>query len=273
MLIPSRKRPEGLKRAVRTVFECAADPSRIEVLIRLDDDDFDSPEAVEALAQRYPVTTLVGPRGGGLPRHARLLQRPGGSSSRGVSRALQRRRSDGHPGLGSNPRPAAAPRLRAPPPERYRRRWPLNCFPIFSRDIYEAMGHMSQSPHCDIWLDVLHRRLDLEVPVAITIEHRKHSEAGDDAVDHDEVFEEVAGVVDETLRHFASYENHVKLKTDTAAVAAILPQRKRLKYLARKPLIYAALARRWYWDHGPLGSQLKTLMRGRARMIAKRSSG
>ena len=61
----------------------------------------------------------------------------------------------------------------------------------------------------------------------ITIEHRKHSRGGRDAVERDELYEEVAGVVGETLREFGSYENHLKLWADTEAVAALLPPYKR----------------------------------------------
>jgi hypothetical protein len=39
VLLPSRARPEGLLRAVRSLYDCAADPTSFEILVRLDDDD------------------------------------------------------------------------------------------------------------------------------------------------------------------------------------------------------------------------------------------
>lgn len=61
VLIPSRARPERLEKAVRSILDTACDPSSVEVIIRIDDDDPDTTRAIERLRE-LGARVLVGAR-------------------------------------------------------------------------------------------------------------------------------------------------------------------------------------------------------------------
>lgn len=54
-LIPTRKRPHGMKLALESILNTASDPSRVEVLFLIDEDD----EASQAFAAEYPANDNV----------------------------------------------------------------------------------------------------------------------------------------------------------------------------------------------------------------------
>ena len=63
MLLPCRGRYEGTRQSLESL-KLATDPSRIEVLVRADDDD---PQTAEIMKEEWPFVTktFVGPRGNG----------------------------------------------------------------------------------------------------------------------------------------------------------------------------------------------------------------
>ena len=63
MLLPCRGRHEGTRQSLASLL-LASDPSRIEVLVRADDDD---PLTAQIMQEQWPfqVKTIVGPRGNG----------------------------------------------------------------------------------------------------------------------------------------------------------------------------------------------------------------
>jgi hypothetical protein len=65
VLVPSRARFERLCKTIDSVFETAADPSRVEVIVRLDDDDQDSLNGAAELSEVPNVHFITGPRLGG----------------------------------------------------------------------------------------------------------------------------------------------------------------------------------------------------------------
>ena len=65
-LLPTRGRPEQLKRAVASLYDNALSRDSLEVLIKLDDDDPESLEAARCLVSTYPnINVGSGPRGNG----------------------------------------------------------------------------------------------------------------------------------------------------------------------------------------------------------------
>lgn len=65
VLIPSRARYPRLVKTIDSVFATAADPRRVEVIIRLDDDDESSLRHLENLVRWPKIDIIVGPRRNG----------------------------------------------------------------------------------------------------------------------------------------------------------------------------------------------------------------
>lgn len=67
VMISSRGRPESLKRAVMSCYDLAKDPSSIEVIVKIDDDDAPTRKMIEHLLvdRRLPIKAIETPRGRG----------------------------------------------------------------------------------------------------------------------------------------------------------------------------------------------------------------
>jgi len=52
---------------------------------------------------------------------------------------------------------------------------PLNLFPIFTKKLYDLLGHVSLQTHCDSWLQVVSRMNGIEQPVDIRINHLRET--------------------------------------------------------------------------------------------------
>lgn len=173
LLLPSRNRPDLLRRSVYTAYALAADVGNVEVLIGNDPDDETTAEVGKELHERYPGVRVI-----------RTTQRFGYRMFNEYFNVLagfahgdwlvlwnddalmqtfhwDLRLLAQEPGVASlitvNHRP-------------------FNTFPAVHRKVYEAMGHYSLSIHCDSWvhdvaleagclretdLEVLHDRHDL----------------------------------------------------------------------------------------------------------------
>lgn len=173
LLLPSRDRPDLLKRSVYTAYSLAADVSNVEVLIGNDPDDEATVEQARELHQRYEgVRAIQAPARYGYQRfneYFNLLSRhaTGDWLVLWNDDALMQsfhwdvRMASYPPGVLSlitvNQRP-------------------FNTFPAVHRTVYEAMGHYSLSIHCDSWvhdvgaeagclhetdIEVVHDRADL----------------------------------------------------------------------------------------------------------------
>lgn len=62
VLIPSRSRPDGLIRAIKSVLETVHDPDSIEILIGLDDDDLESYKRLKEIESQPQVKVFIWPR-------------------------------------------------------------------------------------------------------------------------------------------------------------------------------------------------------------------
>lgn len=65
VLIPTRGRPHDLRRAIASLWNNAAEPELLEILLRVDDDDKETAAAIKDMEEQYPLTVFSGPRGGG----------------------------------------------------------------------------------------------------------------------------------------------------------------------------------------------------------------
>lgn len=161
ILIPSRNRPEILKETVRTFFSRADDPSRVEVLVRLHESDTSS----LSLVRRYPVRTVAGNDPGSyrdVYKYVNCLAALAEGDwlwcasdrnrviTKGWDTALTRRDAEQccmlYPGIVGFPA------------------WRV---PIVSRALYQVLGHVGLTPHCDCYIDALAGLIGARKPVAI----------------------------------------------------------------------------------------------------------
>jgi hypothetical protein len=61
-LVPTRGRPDSMTRYVRSVFNTARDPSTIEVIFYIDNDDLPSKDRAEELKEKYNIKYVFGDR-------------------------------------------------------------------------------------------------------------------------------------------------------------------------------------------------------------------
>ena len=68
LLLPTRVRPEFMKRVWSTAYDTAKNKDYLEIIYRLDDDDKDSINAYNELKDEFPnkVKAFIGPRGEGI---------------------------------------------------------------------------------------------------------------------------------------------------------------------------------------------------------------
>lgn len=154
ILLPSRGRVEMLKRTLRNIADtCGSDPSTVEILIRLDEDDDESiaaQESFHAACSPIDLKIIVGPRGEGY-KNFHVFVNELAVVARGDFLMLF---NDDARFLSRN--------------------WPLailywqnrlvilrfntpgfseNIFPAVHRKIFEILGHYSLDTHCDSWIE------------------------------------------------------------------------------------------------------------------------
>ena len=173
LLLPSRHRPVLLKRSVYTAYALAADVGNLEVLIGADPDDDVTQELGAELHERYPGVRLVqAPRRYGYQQfheYFNLLAGVAGGdwlvlwNDDAIMKTF-------HWDVQMESFPPGVLSLIT---VNHR---PFNTFPAVHRKVYQAMGHYSQSIHCDSWvhdvgaeagclrdtsIEVVHDRADL----------------------------------------------------------------------------------------------------------------
>ncbi len=157
VLIPTRQRVRLLAGAIDSVFALAGSPERIEVLLRVDDDDAQTQTYAGEIGSVYPVKCLVAPRGDGYRAahtwindlcaaaigdwlfvfndDARILT-PGWDD---VVRAIRKET------LGvEDDVLLVIPRV-------YHRPHSHEFF-LVRRKVYEVLGHLALDPHVDTWI-------------------------------------------------------------------------------------------------------------------------
>jgi hypothetical protein len=180
-LLPTRGRPSRLLASVHSLWERASQPTRFEVMLRVDDDDVATIEAAKNLQAAYPqVQLFVGPRGRGyLDLHLMCNDLAAASSgefivlwnddatmeTRGWDDVLEEHLFD--------------------PPRVYHPSSPgtsRNIFPIVRRSIYQAMGRFSESALNDFYVWTLAKRLNINTSIALNVIH-DHPQVGGTQLD------------------------------------------------------------------------------------------
>ncbi len=151
MLLPARGRPANLKLSVESVFDLAAKPDEIEVLVRLDDDDPYLAKEVEILrvwSVRH-VSLYTGARLGYHRMHDyynRLAQEAVGDWLFFWNDDIELRTQDWDRLLHE------APLFSVQFPRRDTVKHADPTIPVVGRPIYEAVGRLSGNAYCDAWV-------------------------------------------------------------------------------------------------------------------------
>lgn len=150
MLLPARGRPTYLKESVMSVFDLAAKPDDVEVIVRLDDNDPFLQDEIRVL-QAWPkhVQVYTGERLG----YSRMHLYYEGLAERAQGKWIH---------LWNDDIVAAtkdwdllldeAPAFSVQFPRRDVCEHADPTLPVVGRGIYEAMGHLSQNAYCDAWI-------------------------------------------------------------------------------------------------------------------------
>lgn len=153
MLLPARGRPENLRASVASVFDLAADPDRVEVLIRLDDDDRHIAAELRALRDLGGMGTRILVETGARLGYAQMHGYYNGLAARALGEWLY---------LWNDDIEGLTPRwddlLRDAPP--FSVQWPRRdittttdfTLPVLGRPVYDAIGHVSVNAYCDAWI-------------------------------------------------------------------------------------------------------------------------
>lgn len=180
VLLPSRGRPESLHATIHGLRDLATAPDQIEILVACDPDDTATFHAAWA-ADAHQV--LMTTQRYGYQRLHEYINRLA-AHAEGAWMMLW---NDDAVMLTSRWDKVIADQplgLRVLHPD-HNQGPVLNTFPIFTRELYELLGHVSTSPHCDSYLEAISRPTGIEHRVPIEIRHDRYDLTG---LHNDETF-------------------------------------------------------------------------------------
>lgn len=173
VLLPSRGRPASLAISVWSLRLNLEHASNLEVLVAHDPDDPDTADAARTLNVDL---LLEAPQRFGYPRLHEYYNQLAAHASGDwlmvwnddavmLTPRWDRVAAEQPAGLvvlhpGSNQGPV------------------LNTFPIFTRELYDLLGHVSVSPHCDSYLEAVSRPTGIERRVPIEVRHDRYDLTG-----------------------------------------------------------------------------------------------
>lgn len=182
VLIPSRNRTIQLVNSVRQILTMAADPGRVEILLRLDCDDEASLLAYRGLRLTVPAIAVVDDRYSGWQSnhvyYNALARQASGDWLLLYNDDAQMLTSAWDTRLMAATKPIAATRMlleKGSQPHRWKVKQTGqmmgNCFPAVRRDAYELLGQFARHRHADVYWEWLTGPLGLQEPVEIDILH------------------------------------------------------------------------------------------------------
>jgi len=162
VLIPSRGRPEML---TDTVASLLTSGGNIEILIRLDDDDKAALGPYLAKCQEEgDIEIITGPRHG--YRNLHLYYNELAAQATGDWLMLWNDDALMETEAWDAKIHACGGGLKV-----LNATGNLNLFPIFTKKLYELLGHVSLQTHADSWLQVISRMNGIEQPVELSVRH------------------------------------------------------------------------------------------------------
>jgi hypothetical protein len=163
ILLPSRGRPKALVESICSLLDLADRPGSIQILVAADPDD----EPTLNAELPWQASTWTAPERFGYPRLHEYVNR---LAEQADGEWLMLWNDDARmltPGWDTAVHEQALGAL-----------WPhsndiptCNTFPIWPRTWTKMIGHVSQSPHCDSWIQYLGQSLDRHERVDIEILH------------------------------------------------------------------------------------------------------
>jgi hypothetical protein len=219
VLLPSRGRPLMLKETVANLVGKSEDPARIEILIRLDDDDEKSRKAAPALLAEYgeAIKILTGPRGRGYAGMHHFINELC-AEARGDFLFLFN--DDARMETENWCRELVALRDQIcvlKPRTNYTAE---NPFPIVHRKIRDIIGHFAAGPYCDKWAEVISQAAGIEKEPDIFVTHEYHEAGNLTNLNTDQTATEVNRA--ESRRQQYKWRTRLQLDIDTARVIAHL---------------------------------------------------
>lgn len=187
-LMPTRKRIDIAKESIQSIIDTADNIQDIEILLRLDLDDYDSLKRLKELQHdEVDIVVVVGERYGGysdLHIHMNELC----AISRGEFLFLWNDDSTLEQNSWDSKIKEFSGQVVVLNPKTKDKADYLNTFPILSRKIYEHLGHLSLQTHNDTWIQEVSRRIGIERVVPEIIIH--HDRADKTGNNDDEVWKE-----------------------------------------------------------------------------------
>jgi hypothetical protein len=174
VLLPSRGRPESLGRSIEYLRHTATHPEEIEVLVGYDADDPNTATVAEASG----VAPVQFPKRFG---YSQLHRYVNDLAERAAGEWLLLWNDDALMlTLGWDSVIAhyehTTPRVLSSSSTGYGHS--LCCFPTASRGLYEALGHLSLSPHVDTWLQDLGRATGILTDIPVQVHHDRYDLTG-----------------------------------------------------------------------------------------------
>ena len=201
VLLPSRGRPDSLRAALRNIPGTCENPGRVEILLRLDDDDSATLAVRDSLAAECAPVRLriaVGLRGAGYAAFHLFVNELAGMADGDfllLHNDDSRIETRGWDALAAARRGRLAVLNPATPNSR------LNIFPMAHRKVFELLGHFSLNPHCDSWMESVARRAEIQDDFpGMTMRHIRDEM-------RDRTFAETSAAYATTLPSFASRES------------------------------------------------------------------
>lgn len=155
MLLPARGRPAHLRESIDSVFDLAAKPDDVEVLVRLDDNDPHLTEELQVLGS-YPMAAKVLVDSGERLGYSRMHEYYNQLAALGFSHGAEWlflwnddiTMITRHWDVILREAPLFAVQF----PRRDITKTTDYTLPVVGRPIYEALGHLSMNAYCDAWI-------------------------------------------------------------------------------------------------------------------------
>ena len=190
VIIPTRKRPAGLERAVKALYETAADPKNVLLMVAFDDDDVESQEAfANGLAEwmddhEYPYIAQEFPRLG----YGRLHDYTNALCKVGDADWFFNYNDDAIMETVGWDALVAAKTGEFKLLSAYTHNdHPYAIFPIFPREWFELFGYFALHQASDAWISQQAFLLDLYERINIRIDHQRADLVGGE---QDETFQQ-----------------------------------------------------------------------------------
>jgi len=163
VILPTRGRVNALTTAISSMLDNFSNENDIEVLLRFDDDDLDTLEAVKKQINDQRVKFIIGYKHGYAKAYHYVNELAAKSTGEWImfmsdDSILKTKNWDKEIEKHNGQMVFLAPNGKMH-------------YPIFPRKVFEILGHISLSTHCDTWVADIAKMLNIITPTSIDILH------------------------------------------------------------------------------------------------------